>query len=891
MIVHFGLHADGIDPSAPRTVLGEVRVGPRGLLEMLETDLGLPPVLEHAAAQLARYRSCLADANDLMRFYHASFEVDPIGVSRELMRWRAAWYEAGWDGRFQTREPRLADMAAVETLARESAAPCMGQRLQAIAQALRTRRTQIARLVLLDDPAELPRAWRRVANAIGYEVHPGVFPTPGAPPGTDLARLQTILAGSETTGSGRLEGDDTVLVVRAESRDVSARALAEYIRRVGAAERIVIAERDGIVFDNALERTGLPRCGFQHRSRHRAVTQVPRLVLALLWEPIDPRLLLQFLLHPVAPLPRRVRRPLAGAVAQQPGVGGADWQAAMARIREADAARPETDAAAVTRDIRYWLESPRFSGQTGAPIETVVARTQRCARWVERRRANADELEQGLYTATISQCKALCDSLAQLTDDGGDRIRKAELDRLLDEAALPQADPRGFAQAGHVRGTTHPETLVDPVEEVLWWDLRPPASDLATPWSQAELGALATAGAELPPPGEQLRRRRLGWLRPLLQCRRRLVLVVHRADAGRHPLLAEIEHRCPGFRELRLDDALLDGHQASLPHLRVSTPPLPVTPLQPPRRWWSLPPTVELPPREQESYTSLAKLCDYPHAWVLGYLAKLRPGRAADLHDKALLYGSLAHRLFDRFFREHPQASDWNPSDPALEAWIHATLEQLFETEGAVLLQRGRGADRQYVGERIERGLLDLVGHLRRARIVSVRSELQQEAEHAAFGLRGTIDLLLTSAAGRRAVMDVKWGSEPYHQRQMQAGRHLQLATYAWLHRAADGLDEWPYPSYYIVTTGNVIAPDRSVFPAAIVATPDSVESLDALWKRAEATHAWRRDQFDRGFIEVNVSGTVADERSEAPDDGLASPDGPDRFDDFGLLTGIDPSQ
>ena len=54
MIVRFGLHADGLDPSAPATVLGDIRLGPRGLLEMLETDLGLPPVLDHPAAQLAR---------------------------------------------------------------------------------------------------------------------------------------------------------------------------------------------------------------------------------------------------------------------------------------------------------------------------------------------------------------------------------------------------------------------------------------------------------------------------------------------------------------------------------------------------------------------------------------------------------------------------------------------------------------------------------------------------------------------------------------------------------------------------------------------------------------------------------------------------------------------
>ena len=887
MIVHFGLHADGLDPAAPRTVLGEVRVGPRGLLELLETDLGLPPVLEHAAAQLARYRSCLADANDLMRFYHASFGVDPIAVARELLHWRATWYESGWDGQLRTPEPRLADMAAVESLARERAAPCMGQRLTAAAQALQARRAQIERLVLLDDADELPPAWRRVVDRIGYEVHPGVFPTPSAPPGTDLALLQATLARPDTPATGPLRGDGTVLVVRAESPDASARAVAEYLR-AGTADQVVIAERDGIVFDNALERAGLPRCGFHHRSRFRAVSQVPALALALLWEPIDPRLLLQFLLHPVAPLPRRVRRPLAEAVAEQPGTGGMRWAAAVAALLEADETDPDKTAA----DIRYWLQSARFDAESGAPVDAILERTRRCARWLERRRATAPEPEHALYTATVSQCKALSDALAQLAEDGRTSIGKAELDHLLDEAAVGQPDPLAFAQARHVRATTHPGAVVTPVDEVFWWDLRPQPAEPAPPWSDGELTALASAGVDLPSPAERIRRRRRAWLRPVLQCRRRLVLIAHRPATGRHPLLAEIEHRCPGFAELPLDKTLLDGGLASLPHLGVATPTLPVQPLQPPRRWWSLRSSVELPPRPVESYTSLAKLCDFPHEWVLGYLARLRPGRAADLHDRGLLYGSLAHRLFERFFDEHADRARWGAlSTSDLRTWLDASLDHLFATEGAVLLQRGRGGDRHYVADRIERALERLLDHLRSANIVEARSETHQAAQHTAFDLRGTIDLLLTREDGRRVVMDVKWSSEPYRQQEMQAGRHLQLATYAWLDRESSGRNEWPYPAYFIVLTGNVIAPDAAVFPDAIVAAPESGGSIAELWERAEATHAWRREQLDGGLIEVHVSGADADERSRRPDDALVSPDAPDRFDDFGLLTGIDPSR
>lgn len=889
MIVRFGLYADGLDPSPPATVLGDIRLGPRGFLETLETDLGLPPVLDHPAAQVARYRSCLADANDFARFYHASFEVDPIGVARELMRWRAQWYEGGWDGRSFADQPRLADVAAVETLARERAAPCVGQRLAAVAAALKTRRTQVERLVLLDDPGDLPLAWRRVVDAIGFESHPGVHPAPCASQDSDLARLQATLAESHATQP--LKGDGSVLVVHAESRDVSARALAEYLREPGPASRVLIAERDGIVFDRGLERSGLPRCGFQHRSRFRPVSQVPALALALVWQPVDPRVLLQFLLHPVAPLPWRVRRPLAAAVAERPGVGGPDWQTAMTHIEQAEAERAAASRTS-TDEIRYWLEAPRFAQDTGAPIEAISTRTKRCARWLERRRAVADPLDERLYTAAISQCMALVDALDRLSGDGHARVPKPELDRLVDEAATAQPDSSAFAQAGHVRATTHPAMVVDPADEVLWWDLAPQPSETALPWSSGELGALAAAGVEVPSAAERLRRRRRDWLRPVLNCRQRLVLVAHRSAGGRHPLLGEIEHRCAGFRELHLDEALLRDGAGALPQLGVPTPALPVRPPHPPRRWWSLPSHVALPARAVESYTSLSKLHDYPHEWVLRYLAELRPGRAANIHDRGLLYGNLAHRLFERFFEAHPRRSAWDGlSKTGLVDWLDSNLARLFESEGAVLLQRGRGGDRQYVAERIERGLADLLRHLDGAGIERVRSEVPLEAGHAAFELRGTIDLLLTDANGHRVVVDVKWGSEAYREREMQAGRHLQLATYAWLHRTAEGRNNWPYPAYFIVTTGNIVAPDRSVFPDAVVAPPETGESVAKLWQRAEVTHGWRRAQLDRGLVEVPADGTEPDERSRTPADGLAGAEGPDRFDDFRLLTGVDPAQ
>ena len=40
-----------------------------------------------------------------------------------------------------------------------------------------------------------------------------------------------------------------------------------------------------------------------------------------MWNPLDPYSLIQFLTHPVCPIPKRVRRRLAEAVTDAPGIG------------------------------------------------------------------------------------------------------------------------------------------------------------------------------------------------------------------------------------------------------------------------------------------------------------------------------------------------------------------------------------------------------------------------------------------------------------------------------------------------------------------------------------------------------------------------------------------
>ena len=62
MHIVFGLHLDGLQPRAPQIAAGEATLGPRGLLEVLETQLGLPAPEAHPSASAFVYLRCLREA-------------------------------------------------------------------------------------------------------------------------------------------------------------------------------------------------------------------------------------------------------------------------------------------------------------------------------------------------------------------------------------------------------------------------------------------------------------------------------------------------------------------------------------------------------------------------------------------------------------------------------------------------------------------------------------------------------------------------------------------------------------------------------------------------------------------------------------------------------------
>ncbi len=873
MKIRFGMHLDGERFASARNALGNVAVGPLGLLDILETQVGLLRDRPSQAERIVQYRDCLKRADGPSCFYHRSFELDELGTAQSLLAWRDLWHLHGWSGAVPANaSPRLADMAQVESGAREGLAPSIGERLARVSENLSRVRIPVEQVTLADPLGSFPRRWQEVLAKLPI----AEAPAPQAEGAGFLGKLQTALLSppkEPVASKPAWEDDGTVLVVRAESMALSGGWLAAQLGSEARSILLVSPER-GARLDAELSRAGLAREGLAEASAFRPTLQVLSLALEILWEPINFYGLVQFLTHPVCPVRAFARRKLAAKVADRPGIGGEKWRAAVAEIE----AHYGEKAAAVLDEIRIWVEHPRYRESEGAPIGNVIERVQRLAGFFQVRLGDEDPARAAANNAAHSQCRACARALVGLQAQGVEVIKPRQLQILVSQAtAQGSENPLLFAQTGAHRTVTQPGAAIELADDVYWWQLSIPSLPTPYPWARSEARSLEEFGVDLPSLDSRLAREAADWLRPVLAARRRLVLVLPSKGEEVHPLWQMIEalFERPAVTEL---EALLSCPDPAT--IEVERQPLPGR-----KRWWQLPADVHVPARETESYSSLDLFLFAPHRWLLQYSAALRPSRLVSLSSDFLLLGNIAHELVNRFYGESGALS---MPDREFELWFGREFPRVLAEEGATLLMPGRGSDREAFRYKLRLAMLELRRQLALAAATRVESEASLVGSFTGGPLAGAADLVVSTKASAAGIVDMKWSGLRKYPEALRNNRHLQLAIYAELLRQTRGAS--PAVAYFILDASQLFAPDNAFFPGAQAVPSGSGENSAQLWGRFVESWKWRRKQFDAGEIEVAIE-EIEPTPESTPPDGAIDPTylNPD-YDDFTALAGWEDS-
>lgn len=911
MHITFGLSLDGRESGESRQTLGNLTCGPMRFIQVLETRLGLKRRGASASQRVAELLGILQTAGGQGEtFYSRSLQKDAFAVAETLLGWRDSLIEAGWDGQANATDmPRLRDLAVIEAKVPGAVAPGLPDRLALILKTLEARNAQIESLTVVEAPGVMPTLWRRICDKLKarYEDGSKSLVQDGPDENTDLGRFRAALvSGNAKQGSITPQGDGSILLIKAFSEIPLAGAVAQIMtqaRRDGL-RQILVSGDHALPLEQALRAVDEPALGLQPRSRARPIPQMLALALRLHWDPLDPRSLLEFLTHPVCPVPGRLRRLLAAAVVESPGVGGQKWIEALQKAKVAtvqlnpdNLKAQQLELERIDECVADWLQFPRFDPQSGAPGKTLAACCARVAGWAGSRAAMPDigEEKSGQFKTLAS----LASEMAGLLQSQAD-VRRTQLERLLQQVSSVGWPGAGaVAELGHADQVADPAAILAPADVVIWWGVSEPRTVSALPWSAHEIKQWQAHGVQFVPPETAMARDRASWLRPVLAARKRLVLVTPRMRGGEpvptHPLqtrLVSFLAKGAALPEISLDQALAGQGSAKPFHFE----PLAHRPLPPLRRWWKLSSGTQLGNRELESYTSAEKFIYSPYAWVLRYKAGLKAGPASELRllDDRRQNGILIHRLVNLLLAAPPKDISWlTASREELSGWIGRRWKTLLEQEGANLLLPGKRADAAALRQTAELALWQLLQQLRSAKVTEAQSELElPPAAFAGGQIAGTLDLSVKKADGMVAVVDMKYGGASVREKELKEGRPLQLAVYGHFWSAVHG-GAWPAAAFYILTQKSLIAWDRSFFPeATIIAPPAGSHGLQGCWDDFVRVWQWRREQLDQGWIELTVQGT--EEMTEA--EGMPSSNSPcpnwvaaddqDQYNDFDALTG-----
>ena len=468
----------------------------------------------------------------------------------------------------------------------------MGDRLRTALRELALRSPRIDVLTVLEEPEHLPALWRQVCDKLGacYAPINKALISDLSPGDSDLGRIQSLLGGLEQEPAPRikLKGDRSIICLTAFSEYTLARGVAQWLRHVRLNEKkpvTLIPGANAGPLEQALLALDEPAPGLEPYSRARPIPQVLLLALRLYWKPMDPRALLEFLTHPVCPVGGSLRRRLAEAVAESPGVGGPKWNEAIAtakdRVREKEKGNAAAEKEALQRiddELSDWVLVSQFDGNQEASGAVLSECCARVARWATSRAATtgADSPERDQFMVLAALGSGLAELLQQTP-----KVTRSQLERLLHQLSEGGWPSGPSAELGHVHRVARPAALREPADVVVWWDFSEPTLPSQPPWTQLEREQLQANGVSFLTPEMAAARENQLWLRPLLAARQQLVLVVPRQRGGNrvahHPLharlLSSLEGKDPSLPTIDLDGAVSSGKPpAPLKPARHQTP-------------------------------------------------------------------------------------------------------------------------------------------------------------------------------------------------------------------------------------------------------------------------------------------------------------------------------
>ena len=852
MEILFGQHFDQgyyLDYSLPenQNIFNKMIVGPLGLLNLLERDLGLSGIFPSLLERKVKYREILMQYMQLSpnNLFAKSFLTDPEGVTSELLLYRDQLILAGWNSKTVGISVKIDLLASIEG----SATIPIGSedRWIKVLQLIQQNENFTLGLIKisLNEPVEEMHPF--FGSLISQLNNRGVEVITLAAKYTidyesNLGMIKKNILEKVAVGDINLTDNSSLQILRFKSDADAAEFLASQRENL---RDTVIHNRDNRLFDEMLNSFGHPVSGSEQLNSNPSLIQLFKLIIVLLVKPINIHNLMSFLQVEVNPIPVALRYKLMKVLKNTGGMNNPEWNQT---IQEFEFKNAETkDKAANFLHVRNFPENkidPTIASLLYHSLES----------WAQERMILGDNSPSiSLQLAyLIELCRAIREILNHYQNE---TLSAQELLLIISGIYEPHTFGNYVPQIGSCPVLASPGQLINHPKTIVWLDFYNEAMKPAfyAFLNSDECRNLAQKDIHIWSIPEQVSAQMAMLLRGLLIPDEKCVLIVVEKAGDKvvtdHPVHSYLKAILPDLENITTDVTTTDSEileEIEWPQPEIVL--LDTTTLPEKKEVHEIALGAYIPNRQTESSSSMELLIQNPFDWVLQYGMQIQPGNSYQLDDLFTTQGNVAHKFIEVLFTE--ANNDLQQARTLLNEY-NRLLQSVIEGFGMILLLDENRFEYEVFKSKLLNSVSILIQILEENQLAVSGMEQSETTQIHTLNdqeVLGKIDLVLTTRNGHKAIFDLKWSRRPKKfYTLIRNNKHIQLAIYKDLLEAANHL-EVDFVAYYSMSEAQLIS-TANLTGASVIHVENTDTSAEIL-ARVQNSLTFRRNQLANGIIE-----------------------------------------
>lgn len=719
-------------------LLGLKVCGSTELLSELELRAGIVALEQSEPERLVAFHKSVKN-NVGKTIFEKSFNIDEVGVSRQLMAWADNLLMAGWTPDTTIESDKL---KALAKFAKGVIGKHVAQRWQDMSAYLKDHQ-----IFQKDDVFEIHNK----------ELIPSVIQSTL----DQLAKQATV---NYMTNDGEMPTDFSVYHFKTRSK-----AYQWYLSQPDALNGVdVTISNDNRMLNDMALAMGRPVVNSKSPNSNPQLLQLFKLGLSLFSRPLNVNNLLSYLLIPGNPV-GGVSYKLAKVLAKEGGVNE-KWQNT---IDEFDFTEENEKGEKINKRkdrLQFLMMIDKDYSAEGILVSDIRTYTDNLAHWCDKqlRSPHTDDERKEQLVVLASFCRSL---LQILPADG--YISSELLKTHVDGIYRPQSFTHMKAQKDSPDVVSSITQLVDKAGKVCWLGCIG-GSSAVYPFdflNTKEIKKLQQLGISIPSKSvfyTQQHQILLNTLRHIHQ----LVLVTWEFDGNdhqeEHQLITELKHQYQNEwnRHVITDEVpKLQTDKGNIVKLD-------------PQTVYQLSDKLALMKREKESYSSITTMIQHPFDYATNYLLKLHEPQIGQLPDLDTTKGLVAHRFVELLVKKYGEQMALKYKMLKHEE-ISDLMDDAIQQKGSVLFLPEYILECEQFKSILNDSVSVLADIIQSLHLKPLDSEVEMNVNLEIIGaFKAEVDLVLKNDKGAYVIFDFKWSEGKTYPNKLEENKSIQLELY-----------------------------------------------------------------------------------------------------------------